>query len=109
MTDLTVTFEAESYRIIEERDELINPVMASWNAVAGCFGVKCGGQDGWPNGPAILDKALQNVSKLPEHLGRTFETALETYRAVKNNPLPQACELKDEICKTSLVTVDDCN
>ena len=95
----TISFEADSYRVMEERDEVANPVMASWNAVAGCFGVKSGGQDGWPNGPAILEKAMENIAKFPERLGLTFKQGLGTYRASKSSPLPQACELKDEICK----------
>ena len=101
MSTLTIPFEAESYRIVEERDELTNPVMASWNAVAGSFGVRCGGENGWPDGPSILQKALDNVAKLPEHLRLTFKEGLEVYRACKDIPLPHACELTDEICKTS--------
>lgn len=100
MSASTLYFEAESYRVVEERDEFANPLMAPWNAIASCFGVKCGGEDGWPDGSAILDKALENLAKFPESLGLSFSHALKAYRASKNAPLPLECELKDEIRKS---------
>ena len=96
------TLQPDSYKIMEGRDEDTNPAMASWNAIADCFQVRSGGADGWPNGAAILEKASQHLSRLPEALATAFLVGLEFYRLNKKSQLPPGCRLCDEKCKPVL-------
>ena len=99
MAELSFTLKAEWFKMAEDRDERLNPAMTSWNSVAECFGVRSGGDEGWPNGNAIVEKAVENIASFPESLATKFRVQLDLYRANKLHPLPYACGLVDEIRK----------
>lgn len=99
---MSFSLQAEWYRISEGRDEGLDPVMASWNTIAECFCVRSGGNEGWPNGPAILRKALENLHKMPKRKAIEFEEAFQKFQESKNCPLPNECELTDSLRKLSL-------
>ena len=48
-------------KISEDRAPKVDPSMRPYNAIVECFGVRCGGRDGWLNGPVILEKANEKI------------------------------------------------
>ena len=106
MTEWTISLPSDAHRISDARDEKINPVLTPWHTIAECFGAKSGGDEGWPNGSLILEKANENLQKFPEALAKKFGDAFTWYLGTKNCPLPADCALTDEICKTSNFKLD---
>lgn len=98
---MSFSLQADWYKISEGRDEGLDPVMASWNTIAECFCVRYGGDEGWPNGLAILQKAMDNMHKIPSSMANEFGEAFRKYKESKNCPLPYECELTDSLCKLS--------